>query len=158
MVWNRWTDPTQWAEIVCQKEAVQSFDRETKHVVVFVSRHQEGSRGIIYSLRRPVGRRGATCVFALLHRPQRSTFLSTFLSLTLVPHNRMETLVRQATYGSHLFAAQERLSSLANKNIHYLTYIYLKEVFVWSVSKKYPRKLETGTLLKDHDANIMHQT
>ena len=158
MVWNRWTDLTQWAEIVCQKEAVQSFDRETKHVVVFVSRDQEGSRGIIYSLRRPVGRRGATCVFALLLRPQRSTFLSTFLSLTLVPHNRTETLVTQATYRSHLFAAQERLSSLANKNIHCLTYIYLKEVFVWSVSKKYPRKLETGTLLKDHDANIMHQT
>ena len=111
---------------MCQKEAVQSFDRETKHVVVFVSRHQEGSRGIIYSLRRPVGRRGATCVFALLLRPQRSTFLS----LTLVSHNRMEALVRQATYWSHLFAAQERLSSLANKNIHCLTYIYLKEVFV----------------------------
>lgn len=124
-----------WCEIdeliQCQKEAVQSFHRETKSVVVFVSRHQEGSRGIIYNLRRPVGRGGgATCVFAPLHRPQRSTFLSTFLSLTLVPHNRTETLVTQASYRSHLSAAQERLSSLANKNIHCLTYIYLKEVFV----------------------------
>ena len=123
-----------WCEIdeliQCQKEAVQSFHRETKSVVVFVSRHQEGSRGIIYSLRRPVERGVATCVFALLHRPQRSTFLSTFLSLTLVPHNRTETLVMQASYRSHLSAAQERLSSLANKNIHCLTYIYLKEVFV----------------------------
>ena len=51
-----------WCEIdeliQCQKEAVQSFHRETKSVVVFVSRHQEGSRGIIYNLRRPVGRGG----------------------------------------------------------------------------------------------------
>ena len=62
--------------------------------------------------------------------PRGPLFCPLFLSLTLVPHNRMETLVRQATYGSHLFAAQERLSSLANKNIHCLTYIYLKEVFV----------------------------
>ena len=37
-----------------------------------------------------------------------------------------------------------------------ITCIDLKEVFDWSVSKNHPRKLELGTLLKDHNVNIMH--
>ena len=45
-----------------------------------------------------------------------------------------------------VFEARERLCSLVNKHIHYLTYIdltrSLKEVFDWSVSKKHARKLE----------------
>ena len=57
-----------------------------------------------------------------------------------------------------VFMAQERLSSRGNKHTHYLRYIDKKEVFGWSVYKKHPRWLELGTLLKDHDANIMHQT
>ena len=52
--------------------------------------------------------------------------------------------------------AQEKLSSLALIHIHYLTYIDLKEVFDSSVSKKHPSRVELGTLLKDHDAKIMH--
>ena len=49
-----------------------------------------------------------------------------------------------------------RLFSVAKK--YHLTYIDLKEVFDLSVSKKNPTKLELSTLLKDHDAKIMHQT
>ena len=65
------------------------------------------------------------CVCTPPQAPEVHFFV--FDSRSSQPH---ETLVRQATYRSHLFAAQERLSSLANKNIHCLTYIYLKEVFV----------------------------
>ena len=44
-----------------------------------------------------------------------------------------------------VFAVQESLFSLGNNHIHYLTYIDLKEVFDWFVSKKHPRKLELRT-------------
>ena len=58
-----------------------------------------------------------------------------------------------------VFVAQERLSSLALIHTRYLTYIDLKRVFDWFVSKKHPRtRLELGTPLKYHDANMMHQT
>ena len=45
---------------------------------------------------------------------------------------------------------QEMLSSLALMHIHYPTDINPEEI-VDLFAKKYPRRLELGTLLKDHD-------
>ena len=63
---------------------------------------------------------------------------------------RSASALRRLHTFSRASMTQERLSSLALMYIHYLTDIDLEEA-VDLFAKKHPRRLELGTLLKNHD-------